>query len=282
VRRWQLSEALRQARERVGLSHEEVVAAIGKNRGNWSPPKLSRIENRVHRVKEQELDTLLDVYQVDEPAARSWLHELRGHVTERGYWEAYRRDLPKGFHKVLDVEAAVVSCRQFETMLVPGLLQTSDYTRALVEGIDPSLPANVVERRVIARMARQQVLTRPEPLRLHVILDEGILERQVGSITVWRNQLRRLIDESTHEHITIQLLPKSAGATPALEGPFAVMTLPEPIPDLGYTEGSGRSSYVDDHDTVRDFTLRFATLTRKALPAARSVQRIAEAVRPYR
>ena len=132
--------------------------------------------------------------------------------------------------------------RQFETLLVPGLLQTAEYARALVTGIHLDLAEDEVERRVAARLTRQQTLTRTAPPDLHVILDAGVLERPVGAPLVMRNQLRRLAESADAPTITIQVLPKSVGASPALEGPFSILTLPDPMPDVGYSEGPpGRS-----------------------------------------
>ncbi len=157
-------------------------------------------------------------------------------------------------------------------MLVPGLLQTADYARALIAGINPGLTWDEVERRVSARMTRQRILARTTPAQLHVILDAGLLERPVGSATVMRNQLRRLVESSEVAHITVQVLPKSAGASPALEGPFSILTLPEPIPDVGYSEGPGRAVYIEDRELVRTYTLRFGSLTEQALAQADSVK----------
>ena len=136
-------------------------------------------------------------------------------------------------------------------MVIPGLLQTPYYTRALINGSNPGIAFDVVERRVLARMARQQVLLRPNPLQLHVILDESILERRVGSASVIRGQLHRLLDTAEADHVTLQVLPKSVGATPAVNGPFSILTLPDPIPDFGYTEAPGGAVYIEDRNDVR-------------------------------
>jgi hypothetical protein len=144
-----------------------------------------------------------------------------------------------------------------------------------------SLAEDEVERRVAARIIRQQILTRAAAPQLHVILDEGLLERPVGTPVVMRNQLRRLVEASDAPNITIQILSRSAGASPALEGPFSILTLPEPIPDVGYSEGPGRAVYIEDRDDVRAYTLRFGILTEQALPQTASVKLIAEAAKSY-
>jgi transcriptional regulator with XRE-family HTH domain len=281
VRRWQLTETLRQLRERSGLTIEQAAEQLRERHGKWSRSKLGRVETRDQGVRIREVEQLLDLYGVTDTSLRAWLLDLTAIARERGYWRAIRKDLPEDFHEFLNVEAALVALRQFETMVIPGLLQTSDFTRAVINGADPGLAADVVERRVMARLARQTVLSRPDPLRYHVIIDEAILERPVGSPTTMRAQLRRLADEAGDGRITLQVLPKKAGASPAMDGPFSVLTLPDPIPDFGYTEGTGGAVYIEDRELVRTCILNWGILTERALPAADSVDLIREAAKGY-
>ncbi|MGH3564839.1 MAG: helix-turn-helix domain-containing protein [Pseudonocardia sp.] len=281
VRRWQLTETLRQLRERAGLTIEQAVERLRTRPGAWSRSKLGRIETRVQGVRVREVEQLLDLYDVTDASLRVWLLDLAVTAQERGYWLAIRKDLPEDFHGFLGVEAALVALRQFETMLIPGLLQTADFTRALINGGSPGLAADVVERRVLARQARQQILTRASPLHLHVILDEAILERPVGTSAIMRNQLRRLIDESAADHVTVQVLPKAAGASPAMDGPFSVMSLPEPIPDFGYAEGPGGAVYIEDRELVRMCIVKWGILTERAVSPADSLDLIKEAAKAY-
>lgn len=281
VRRWQLTETLRQLREQAHLTHDQVVAELRKGPGRWSRPKLSRIENRQHGVKPREVEQLLDVYGVTDQELRDWLVELASTAHERGWMVDIRKNLPEDFHAFLNWEVALVARRVFETLLVPGLLQTAEYARALITGVNPDLTEDEVERRVAARITRQQILTRASPPHLHVILDAGLLERPVGAPLVMRNQLRRLAEATDAPHITIQILPKSVGASPALMGPFSVLTLPDPIPDVGYSEGPGRAVYIEDRDAVRAFTLRFGILIEQSLSRTDSVALITESAKGY-
>ncbi|WP_019806561.1 DUF5753 domain-containing protein [Saccharomonospora halophila] len=256
-----------------------MIEKLRQGPGTWSRPKLSRIENREQGVKRRELDQLLDVYGVGDPALANWLRQLAGDSRRRGWLADVRKHLPPEFHQFLDWETALVACRQFETLLVPGLLQTTEYARALITGLDPGLSADEVERRVMARMARQQILSQPIPPTLHVILGEGALERPVGGERVMRKQLRHLVEATENPNIAIQVLPKTVGASPALEGPFSILTLPDPIPDIGYAEGPGRPDYIESRDEVRAYTLRFGALTEQALTQDESVRRLADSVR---
>ncbi len=281
VRRWQLTETLRQLREQARLTHDQVVAELRKGQGKWSRPKLSRIENREQGVKPREVEQLLDVYGVTEQPLRDRLVELASTAHERGWMVDIRKNLPDDFHAFLNLEVALVALRQFETLLVPGLLQTAEYARALITGVNTELAQDEVERRVVARITRQQILTRATPPHLHVILEAGLLERPVGTRLVMRNQLRRLAEATDVPNITIQVLPKSVGASPALEGPFSILTLPEPIPDVGYSEGPGRAVYIEDRDDVRAYTLRFDILTEQSLSLADSTKLITDAAKGY-
>ncbi len=181
VRRWQLTETLRQLREQRGWTMDEAVQRLERIGGKWSSSKISRIENRQQGVKDFDVERLIDAYEVTDPNTREWIMGLSARAGERGYWLAIRKDLPEDFQQLLHVEATLLAVRQLETLVVPGLLQTPDYTRALVTGVNPGLDFEVAERRVLARMARQRVLNRPKPLRYHVILDESILTRPVGT-----------------------------------------------------------------------------------------------------
>jgi transcriptional regulator with XRE-family HTH domain len=281
VRRWQLSETLRQLREGAGLTIEQAVERLRAGSGTWSRSKLGRIETREQGVKPREVEQLLDLYQVTDPSLRGWLLDLAATASERGYWRAIRNEVPEDFHDFLRVEATLVALRQFETMAVPGLLQIPDFTRAIINGATPGLAADRVERLVMARMTRQQVLTRPNPLEYHVIIDEAILERPVGTPAIMRNQLRRLVEETAQDHVTLQVLPKSAGASPAINGPFSVLSLPEPIPDFGYAEGRGGAVYIEDREMVRMCLVNWGILTERALSQADSVDLITEAAKGY-
>lgn len=279
VRRWQLTESLRQLREQCGLTIELAAQELRKGPGKWSRSKLQRIEARDQRVKPHEVEQLADAYQVTDNGLRTWLMDLVNTANERGYWMAIRKDLPTDFQAVLEVEAALVAKREHANMVVPGLLQTADFARALVTGANPGLTGETAERRVLARMARQQVLTKATPLNLHVIMEEGVLRRPVGGAAVMRAQLRRLRDEAENEHIKIQVLPSSVGANPAMDGSFSLLSLPEPIPDFGYVETPGRAVYIEDREAVRDLTLSFGILTERALPPVDSAELIDKAAR---
>lgn len=277
VRRWQISQTLQKLREDAGFTAEQAINALGK----WSPATLSRIENGLREVKAHEVEQLLDIYHVTDENLRQWLIQLASVPRERGWTRDIRKHLPKGFLRFFDWECALIAYRQFETLLIPGLLQTREYAHALITGITPDLTPDEIERRVVARIARQQILSRPEPPRLHIILDAGVLERPVGSARIMRTQLHRLVEAAHEPNITIQILPKSVGSSPALEGPFSILTMPDPIPEIGYTESPGSSAYFEDCDNVQNCALRFGILAEQAQPQATSVKLITDTANAY-
>lgn len=126
IRRRELAARMRQYRDAAGLTTTQVADALRKGPGRWSQSKISRIENREHKLKPSELDQLLDLYKVMDRDIRLELHTIAAKASERGWWVAYRGSVPDHFHPLLELESAMVEMREFATMLVPGLLQTSD------------------------------------------------------------------------------------------------------------------------------------------------------------
>jgi Domain of unknown function (DUF5753)/Helix-turn-helix domain len=282
VRRWQLAAALKTHREQADLTQEQAIERLVRGGGRWSRSKLSRVENREHHLKPREVEQLLDAYGVTDPETRDALVQLAARPRERGWWLSFGGELPENWRSLLGLESGLIGLRDFQSQLVHGLLQTTDYARALLMSIDPGVlsPAEV-ERRVALRVARQQILAKDPPLQLHFILDETILHRLIGDRIVMHDQMRKLLQATEKPNITVQVLPRDVGGSPGLEGPFTLLTLPAPIPDIGYTEGPAGTLYIEDRDRVRYWVLRFGILTQRALPCQESAELIAEAMHNY-
>ena len=282
VRRWQLAVALKVQREQAGLTQEQAIERLGTGQGRWSRSKLSRVENREHHVKPREVEQLLDAYGVTDAATRDALVQLAAPSRERGWWLSFGGELPEDWRPLLGLESGLIGLRDFQNQLVNGLLQTADYARALAMSINPGVlsPAEL-ERRVALRMARQQILGKDPLPQLHFILDETILQRLVGDRIVMHDQMRKLLHATEKPNITVQVLPRDVGGSPGLEGPFTLLTLPAPIPDIGYTEGPAGTLYIEDRDRVRYWMLRFGILTQRALSRQDSAELISEAMHNY-
>lgn len=282
VRRWQLAASLKELREKVGLTQERAVERLSAGPGRWSRSKLSRIENREHSIKPREVEQMLDAYGVIDAETRDPLVRLATDSREQGWWVGFSKELPDDVRPLLSIESGLVARRDFQTLLVPGLLQTSDYARAVMNAVHPGVYSpEELERRVAARMVRQRILNGDSPPRLHCILDQTVLDRVIGSPRVMRDQLHKLLDTVESPHVTVQILPSSTGGSPGLEGPFSILTLPDPVPDIGYAEGPAGSVYIEDRERVRAWTLRFGILTELALSRAESAEAVAHALRSY-
>ena len=282
VRRWQLAAALKAQREQAEFTQEQAIDRLNSGGARWSRSKLSRVENREHHVKPREVEQLLDAYGVTDPETRDGLVQLAARSRERGWWLSFGGELPEEWQSLLGLESGLIGLRDFQNQLVHGLLQTTDYARALTMSINPGVlsPAEV-ERRVALRVARQQILAKDDPPQLHFILDETILQRLVGDRIVMHDQMRKLLQATEKPNITVQVLPRDVGGSPGLEGPFTLLTLPAPIPDIGHTEGPAGTLYIEDRDLVREWTLRFGILTQRSLSHQESAELIAEAMHNY-
>ncbi|MGH3827068.1 MAG: DUF5753 domain-containing protein, partial [Pseudonocardiaceae bacterium] len=198
---------------------------------------------------------------------------------QKGWWQSSA--LPKPFQTLVGLEQAATTVRDFALALVPGLLQTSDYTRALMTTITPTTPIEVLENRIAARMIRQHVLTGADPLAYKVVCSEAVLHCPVGGSRVMRGQLEQLLELSGRPNISIQVLPFAAGAHPGMEGAFAIVTLPDLAHDVGYVEGPAGSIYLEEQDDVRNCIMHFAVLSSLALSAAESAELISTTLERY-
>jgi hypothetical protein len=244
---------------------------------------LSRIETREHGIRVAELEQLLDVYGVPAGSERSGLVELARKARDRGWEASFGAEINTVLRPVIGLEAGATAIRQFEAMIVPGLLQTADYMRAVIQAAATSTDtAADVERSVASRLARQNILRRARPPAYHVILDESVLLRTVAGRPVMRDQLRKLADLTAEPHMTIQVLALDSGTAPGVSGPFTIMSLPAATPDVLYGESAASGVvFADDPDRLRRATLRFGMLTERALSSEASVDLIIAAARGF-
>lgn len=224
VRRRRLAAELRRLRTDARLTVEDVAGRL-----QWPGSKVSRIENRQVGVSPIDLRKLLDLYQVRDRAYREQLLEMGRRATERGWWQSYSGLLP-ALGNLIGLEAEAATIRTYEPELIPGLLQTADYARAVIRAGSPGKTMQEIGRRVEVRLERQEVLTRadPPPPTVSVVLNEGVLARRVGSPEVMRGQLEHLMRERDRANVVIQVLPFSTGEHPAMVGPFTMLTFLDP------------------------------------------------------
>jgi transcriptional regulator with XRE-family HTH domain len=203
VRRRRLAAELRRLRDRAHLTGDQVADRLG-----WSPSKISRYELARTGLNPGEVEKLLDLYGVDNPK-RDELLSLAREARLRGWWEAYADALPENNLAFIGLEAEASSVCEWQVEVVPGLLQTEDYARAIVRGFQRvvTIPPRQIERRLQARLERQRLLSREFPLELEVVLDESVLLRRIGDNSVMDSQLHRLAEVSLLPNVILRVLP---------------------------------------------------------------------------
>lgn len=283
VRRWQLAAALKDLREKAGLTQAQAVVLVRQSGGRWSETKLSRIETREHGIRVAELEQLLDVYGVPAGVERLGLAELARRARDRGWEASFGADITSTLRPLIALEAGATAIRHFAAMLVPGLLQTADYMRAVIEAAGAGTDSAAdIERGVARRLARQAILRKENPPRYHAILDESVLLRTVAGRPVMRDQMRRLADVADELHTTIQVLPLDRGVSPGANGVFGIISLPAPTPDVVHGESAAAGlGLTEDPERVRRATLGFGRLTERALSIEASRDRIIAAARSF-
>ena len=270
VRQRRLAQALRELRRDAGLTQDVVAARMG-----WHSSKLFRLENaRSPRVDWLDVRELMDLYGVTSPH-REALIQLARDARMMGWWTPYR-DVFTGSYVALEDEASVM--RLYYPELIPGLLQTQHYARAVIRAVRPGYDDESVERRVAARLARQKaLLDREASPELRCVLNEAVVRRQVGDAPVQAGQLRALADAAERPQLTIQILPFSAGAHAGLEGGFVLIEFPsEQDPDVVYVEGIMGDLYLESVEEVKRYQSAFDRIQTIALSPEETLTLISE------
>ncbi|MFG1791150.1 helix-turn-helix domain-containing protein [Nocardia sp. NPDC049149] len=234
---------LRRLREKSGITREDAAEYI---RGSHA--KISRLELGRHAFKERDVQDLLSLYGVTEPEQRELFFGLVRRANQPGWWHRYSDLLPQWFETYLGLEGAAQTIRTFEGQLVPGLLQTEDYTRAVV-AVGHKSPDSA--RRVELRRKRQEILDVPGGPSLWAVLDEAVLHRTIGGKAVLRDQIEHLIAMSKKLNVTIQVLPYRAGGHPAAGSSFTMLRFTErELPDIVYLEQLTSAIYLDRREDI--------------------------------
>ncbi|MFD1149136.1 helix-turn-helix domain-containing protein [Saccharothrix hoggarensis] len=270
LRKRRLVSELRRLREAADLTIEEVGARL-----ECSASKISRIETGRVGVTPRDVRDMLAAYGAD-PATLEELVQLARDARRKAWWDEFG-DIAPG--RYVGFEADAASVRTYQGLMVPGLLQSEAYTRALIGGVLPDAAPAEVDRRVQLRKARQALLLEDDPLRLHAVVDEAAVRRLVGGRDVMADQLRRLRDLAEQPNITLQVVPFEAGGHAAMDGPFVILAFPERFdPDVVYLESARSDVYLEQPSDVARYSDLFARLCADSLdPAASSalIERVA-------
>jgi len=279
VRLRRLAAELLNLRQTVNLSRDDVA-----EKTNINAATVYRIETAKVRPQRRTLLTLLDAYGISDPQRRADLVELARQATELGWLQGYESELPEGYSAYISFEGEARSIRNYQSQFVPGLVQTEDYVRAVVTGTTPHATVDNVDRRVEARMRRQELLTAQEnPLRLWAILDEAVLHRTVGGPEVMAAQLRHLVAVGDQANVTLQVVPFAVGAHAGMYGAFVVVDFPDPVdPDLVYLESMAGGLFLEHEADIRRYRSMFEYLQATALSPEDSARLIGEAATAMR
>ncbi|WP_431971821.1 helix-turn-helix domain-containing protein [Nocardia sp. bgisy134] len=236
-----LGGRLRRLREAAGISREDAGESI---RGSHS--KISRLELGRTGFRERDLVDLLTLYGVADPTEREEFLALARQANASGWWHRDNDWLPKWFDTYLGLEQATRLIRCYEPRAVPELLQTADYARALLSLAHPNESFAAIERRVALRMRRQHILTKPEPPRIWLIVEEAALRRRIGGSAVWLEQLDRLLAAVDQPNITLQVLADHVGGPALADGAFTMLRFTEAdLPDIVYLQQLTGALYLD-------------------------------------
>lgn len=269
VRLRRLAAELRRLRASVGLSREQVEDQTGVNEGT-----LYRIETARARPQRRTLVALLDLYNVGEPL-RTDLIELSRSADGQGWSRPYQWQLPGEYAVYISFETEARAVHNYESLFVPGLLQTPEYGRAMIHGVLPSATEHEIDERVQARIERQKLLDGPEPLQLWAVVDEAAVRRVVGGPQVMAAQLDHVLCMMQRPNVTVQVIPFDAGAHPGMPGSFIFLEFrDEGDPELVYVDAQAGDMFLESEDDLRRYRTMFDHLRAAALSPARSAELI--------
>ncbi|MGW2294890.1 helix-turn-helix domain-containing protein [Streptomyces violaceorubidus] len=270
-----LGRRLQELREAAGLKREEAAKVL-----RVAPATVRRMEMAEVALKIPYVQILLTAYGVTAEEVAAFV-ALAEEANQPGWWQRYHDVLPDWFSLYVSLEGAARIVRSYEPHFVPGLLQTEDYARSVMEaGTIGNAGADAVERHVSLRMERQRLLDRPDPPHLWVVMDETVLRRPVSIHgRVMREQLDKLLDFAARDRVTLQVAEFEDGPHPGTYAPFTLFRFAEPeLPDMVFTEYLTGALYLDSRTEVSAHLEVLDHMTARAA----STQRTEKILRAYR
>jgi transcriptional regulator with XRE-family HTH domain len=274
IARWQLGQQLKALRESVRITQQQIADVLG-----CSESKIYKIEAGDVGINRGDLLVMLGRYGVpeDDPRASTAL-DLQKQGKQRGWWSKYGT-LPINYAMYVGLESAATEVKNFELAVVPGLLQTENYARAVIAAAWPDDEAEV-SRRVELRIARQACLTEDPPLKFWAVVDEGVIRRRTGGDAIMYEQLNHLVKVGRQPNVTIQVLPFSEGHHPGTTGSFSVLEFPDGVHSpVAYVVSQAGDVYLEREDDMRRVTLTYTHLQTAALSVGKSRDLIAAIAR---
>ncbi|MFH9610275.1 DUF5753 domain-containing protein [Streptomyces sp. NPDC017448] len=245
VLRMILGRRLRDRRLGAGASLEDAARAL-----RVKSLTIRRLEKAEVALKPLYVEKLLETYGADRREIDEFV-ELAEQANKPGWWHSYRDAVPDWFTAYVSLESGAKTLRTYEPQYVTGLLQTPDYARAVLRGGLPNGDEEELARRVELRLRRQVLLERADAPTLWVVMEEAVLHRAVGGPDMMREQVERLLEVSELPHVSIDIVPFSAGAHSGACAPFTYFRFEEPeLPDIVYSELLSAGVYLDRREDV--------------------------------
>ena len=268
IRRRRLGAELRRRREHAGITIETVAEQL-----ECSASKVSRIETGHTSATPRDVRDMLRIYDVVGPESDE-LVQIAREARQKGWWHPYSTVLTGAY---VGLEAAAGSIRAYEQQVVPGLLQTEEYARAMIRAARPDFTAAQVDQRVRVRLERQSLLNQDDPIEFWVVLDEAVVSRPVGGEAVMRDQLKRLVTTAELPNVTLQVLPFEVGAHAGMDGTFTILSFPEAgDPDVVYAENATGGLFLEKNDELQKYIYIFDHIRAAAIRPDESIAHIAE------
>ena len=270
VPRRRIRGELRRARQEAGLTQESVASEM-----DWSLSKVIRIETGAVGISTNDLNALLRLYNITDPRRTRDLVSLARAARQQAWWSGYRDTVTVSptFFQYIEYEASASIIRQYEPILIPGLLQTRNYAHAVISRYHRRFSASDVETGVELRMKRQQLLNQRTPPLLFMIMDEAAIRRLVGEKDLGVEQLMHIITLMSRPDVTVEIIPFSAGLHSGIAENFTILEFGnESDSDVVYFESARESLFSrDDAEEASIYRELFEGLRQVSLGPAGSL-----------
>lgn len=266
VARRQLAMFLKRIRDQRERSREDIAKLLGVDAS-----QASRLDSGARGYRTEDVRRLAAWYGLDEPTEARLL-ALAEESRKRAWWQQV--DLPNSYRSLIGLEQVATTIREYIGSVIPGLLQTREYARAAIAATSPGITKVRIETAVEVRTRRQQILVRDPPPELLVVVDESALARVTGGRDVMRGQLEHLVAAGSKPNVTIQVIGFEYGTHPGVDRNFILLSTPDELPDMVYTEGLLAPSDSSQESKIAENKRTWRMLSAIALDPRSSADRI--------